>query len=748
MDGPLEQSEEAQVFGRAGDPPRRVWVVFVCFFLSGFTGLLYQTIWMRLALGGFGVNSAVVATVLTVFMLGLALGTVLAGRWTEAIERRLSWRGLQTYAAAECTVALGGCLVPILLGRGRAVLLAAGASTSVTYTLASTLLIAVALLPFCIAMGATFPAALSYLKRAAGTSRRSYAFSYLYLANVSGALLGVLLTSLVLIEVFGFRASGYIGALVNVLIVILALSVVPAAAAGHPSTPRTQSAPPTPADTVALARLTALFLTGFSALGMEVVWARLYPYFIGTFVYSFAIILATYLVATTIGSLLYRRRLLTRRTASPWSCWHWLCVTSVLPLLSASVRFEAPGPLRVIFGLGPFCTILGFLTPFLLDEHAGNDPARAGRAYGLNLLGCVLGPLLAGFVLIPAVGQRNALLLLAAPLFLFLLAAPVRTIRRAWTLGAVFAGALAVWAGTTTFEDQFPKEQVRFDHTATVVASGEGIHKRLFVNGVGMTTLTPITKMMVHFPMAHLDAPVATRIDGLVVCLGMGTSFRSLASWGGNTTVVELVPSVPTFLTYYFPDAAGLLTATDRTVRIEVDDGRRFLDRTEQRFDLITVDPPPPVQASGTSLLYSKEFFASARQRLKPKGILQVWLPWGDKETVAGVTLSLLDSFPHVRVFKSVEGWGYHYLASAAVIPSLSAEQLLSHMPAAAVRDMTEWDDTLPLEYFQKMVAGEVNPLQLLLLSQPGGGTILTDDRPVNEFFFVRRFLRAKRSDS
>ena len=726
-------------------PPRRVWVLFVCFFLSGFTGLLYQTVWMRLALGAFGVNSSVVATVLTVFMLGLALGTVVAGRWTEAIERRLRLRRLQVYAGAETTIAVGGWIVPVLLAKGRELLLAAGPATSLTYTLASALVIAAALLPFCIAMGATYPAALSYMKRSAGAAQRAYFFSYLYLANVAGALFGVLLTSLVLIEWLGFKGCGYAGALINLAIAALAWSAVPAAeAAALPSPPPAR----TRAERVgALPRMTALFLTGFCSMGMEVVWTRLYPYFIGTFVYSFAGILATYLVATALGSLRYRRRVLTRRLRGPWWCWHWLCVASMLPLLSASVRFDVPGPLRIALGLGPFCALLGFLTPYLLDEQAGNDPAQAGRAYGMNLLGCVAGPLLAGFVLIPLCGQRMALLLLAAPLFLFLLAPGVRRVRPVWTVAAVVAAAAVMWAGTTTFEDQFPPRLVRFDHTATVAVGGRGMRKLLFVNGVGMTRLTPITKMMVHFPMAHLGATRANGAaerNGLVVCLGMGTSFRSLASWGVQTTAVELVPSVPEFLSFYFPDAAELLRAPGGRARIEVDDGRRFLDRTPQRFDLITVDPPPPVEASGSSLLYSLEFLRSAGRRLTPDGILQIWLPWGDAETTAGLTLSVLQAFPHVRVFKSVEGWGHHFLASQAVIPGLSADELLRRMPAASVRDMVEWGDTPPLAYLQAMLNGEIDPQRLLLPEAPGGGTAITDDRPVNEFFFVRHYLRRK----
>ena len=107
---------------------------------------------------------------------------------------------------------------------------------------------------------------------------------------------------------------------------------------------------------------------------------------------------------------------------------------------------------------------------------------------------------------------------------------------------------------------------------------------------------------------------------------------------------------------------------------IIIDDGRRYLKRTEKKFDVIVVDPPPPVQAAGSSLLFSREFYALARQHLNPGGILQMWFP-GDDEmaTDQAVIRSIYESFPYVRCFPSVEGWGVHMLASMEPIGPLDA---------------------------------------------------------------------------
>ena len=96
------------------------------------------------------------------------------------------------------------------------------------------------------------------------------------------------------------------------------------------------------------------------------------------------------------------------------------------------------------------------------------------------------------------------------------------------------------------------------DSTATVIATGSGMDKELLVNGVGMTSLTPITKMMAHLTLASLPQPPR---NVLIICFGMGTTFRSAISWDVPVTVVELVPSVPKLFTYYHADGEQVLAS-------------------------------------------------------------------------------------------------------------------------------------------------------------------------------------------
>ena len=131
------------------------------------------------------------------------------------------------------------------------------------------------------------------------------------------------------------------------------------------------------------------------------------------------------------------------------------------------------------------------------------------------------------------------------------------------------------------------------------------------------------------------------------------------------------------------------------------------------QYDVIIIDPPPPIGAAGSSLLYSREFYTAAKKRLRPDGILQQWYPGGDLTTAASVARALKESFPYVRSFKSVAGWGVHYLASNQPIPARSATDLANRMPPAAAADLVEWGPfPTPEQQFDAVLKNEL-PIDL-----------------------------------
>jgi spermidine synthase len=733
-------------------------VLFFLFFVSGFCGLVYQVVWTRMAFASFGIITPVLSVVLSVFMLGLAVGSWAGGRWIRALMARTGLSAAFFYAGLELVIGLGAFAVPKLFAAGEHLLLASGETDSFGYLSLSALVLAASILPWCVCMGATFPFMMAYIRER--DSGNTGSFSFLYLANVLGAMSGTFMAAVVWIELWGFHHTLWLAAAGNFTIAFisacLGLEQRQSAGAAAKTDAVTVTEIAVPARTGALQGgmiKWILFSTGFIAMAMEVVWTRAFTPVLKTQVYSFAMIVFTYLGATFVGSWMYRRDLRRNRPRAAGELIAALAVTAFLPVLANDSRLvvanwiEGIDLFSAIFLLAsicPVCALLGYLTPGLIDEFASGQPAKAGKAYAINVMGCILGPLFACYFLLLHLSERHALILLGLPFFIFYFL--LRRSQTRWqcvgwglTAGVVLMASLFL---VRDFEGNLFRSEkhttIRRDYTASVISMEADGEKRLLVNGIGMTTLTPITKFMVHLPLAfHKGRPESA----LVICFGMGTTYRSALSWDIDTTAVELVPSVTKAFGFYHADAARFVN--DPNGHIIIDDGRRYLKRTDKKFDVIVVDPPPPVEAAGSSLLFSREFYDLAKQHLKPGGILQMWFP-GDKDmaTEQAVVRSIYESFPHVRCFPSAEGWGVHMLASMEPIEQLDAGQLAARLPKRAQQDLLEWNAVKDAPaYLAGVLTNEYFVPNLL---NPDPDLQITDDKPFNEYFLLRHFEESR----
>jgi spermidine synthase len=732
---------------------------FSFFVASGFCGLVYEVIWLRLAMASFGVTAALVSIVLSIFMAGLGLGAWITGL---LMRKHLAPAfALRLYGFAELLIGISSLAVPYELKLGRSLLLssASGVWQSSNYYVLGGVWIAVTLIPWCACMGSTFPLLMAVMRAQSPRSDSQRTFSYLYLANVLGAAAGTLASAFVLIEFLGFTKTLLVAGSLNAALagsaVVLSFFVAPpSASADTPIAAFDHGA------TDGMSRggiLALLFISGLVSMGMEVVWIRQLTPYLGNVVYAFSGILAVYLLATFIGSRAYRSWIRSRRIGDSASRWSSLALAAVIPLIGADplMPFRLHGlelggvRLATIVW---FCAMTGFLTPLLLDAWSGGDPQRAGSGYAVNLLGSIVGPLLAGFCLLPWVGERRALALLALPLFVAAGVIAFRKSRDVLPGGrsglqprvqfvVMSLAAILIYAISHDYESKFSQREVRRDYAATVIATGSGFGRELLVNGTGMTWLTPVTKYMSHLPLAMMSRPAQ---KGLVICFGMGTSFRSMLSWGISTTSVDLIPSVPALFGYFHPDAASLLKS--QQARIVVDDGRRFLDSSNESYDVIVVDPPPPPTAPASSLLYSREFYEIVKQHLAPGGILETWYPasQGDFATAASIAKALSDSFPHVRAFFSVDSFGIHFLASMEPMPMRSSATLASRLPSAAAADFVEWGPEADVQkQFQRILERQV-PIANIVALAPHA-PLLRDDEPINEYYLLRSWFHVHR---
>ena len=548
------------------------WFLFLVFFGSGCCALLYQVVWTRLAFASFGIIAPVLSVVISVFMLGLSAGAWAGGKWIDSLVRKTGCSALLFYALAELMIGIGGLSVPKLFAAGEQLLLSSGQMDSFRYLSLSALVLGFSILPWCFFMGATFPFMMAYVRER--DPRSADSFSYLYLANVLGAMTGCLLTAILLVEILGFAHTLWTAAIINFAI---------AATSGYLAWRRPRGASETdpPAKSKIRRKSAAsgtrrrvikwiLFSTGFSAMAMEVIWARAFTPIMTTQVYSFALIIFAYLGATFFGSLLYRRDLRKGSVRSTASLISVLSIASFLPIVCNDVRFltntaNFAGYLSasvLLLSICPLCAALGYLTPSLIDEYSLGDPAAAGRAYAINVTGCILGPLAASYVLLPWLGERYGLVVLGLPFLAFSLfgTGALSTWYR-WgsrlTASAVLIWSLFYSVDLAALVSRMGwRAEIRRDYAASVISAGEGLSKALLVNGVGVTGLVPITKFMAHLPLAfHTGKPEST----LVICFGMGTSYRSALSWDIETTVVELVPSVRDAFAFFHADAQQVL---------------------------------------------------------------------------------------------------------------------------------------------------------------------------------------------
>jgi spermidine synthase len=749
-------------------------VVLALFVASGAAGLIYQVVWSRELVLVFGNTTQAVATIVTAFMAGLGFGSLVGGRLADT-----SLRPLRLYGLVELAVAAMAALLPfafsglaeVYRGVWPSLVERPGQLAGVRFALA---LAAVA--PATFLMGMTLPLLTRYLVRS--LDEAGARLGELYAANTVGAMAGTLLGGFVLIEFLGLHLTSYLAVGLNLAAGLGALALSrrweaspdPAPAAAR-SERRARPEVPRAFRPRRRAVLAATFVSGFVSLALEVLWTRMLAEGTGSSIYIFTTILAIFLFGIALGSFLYRRF---SRPAGERLGTLGLCLAGVGVLAQATVVLgsgmvgHVPFVVRTVAVLLPATVLMGYAFPLagrLATPSAEAAGGSVGLLYAANTGGSILGSFGAAFVLAGTLGTNGSILLLGglnllagAALFA---ADPVgRTqagagSRRAGPgRGRVVAAAMAGLAvlGLVASSLDLPVTRTRTqnvlrrtglpvthaeDELATVdTVGGPARGRRLLVGGVGMTSLTVDTKLMGYLSKAL--RPEAE--DFLVIAFGMGGTYRSGLQLGLRTDAVELSPTVPSRMPVFFPDGERFLHHPKG--RVIVSDGRNYVRLSRETYDIVAVDPAPPVESAGSVVLYTREFLTEGKARLRPGGVFMLWIPYA---------LPLDDFKEHVRTFAGVFGHarlvfspgrhGVFMFGSDAPLEFAEPNVRKVLGAPAAISDLNDVPDHPPTD--ADGWVEEVRRSQWLaddqLRSFLGAGPEITDDRPRSEYFLWRR---------
>jgi spermidine synthase len=251
-----------------------------------------------------------------------------------------------------------------------------------------------------------------------------------------------------------------------------------------------------------------------------------------------------------------------------------------------------------------------------------------------------------------------------------------------------------------------------------------------------MSSIVVETKLMAYIP--KIARPAAQ--DFLDICFGVGSTFRSGILLGMHTDAVDLSPSVPRMMPVFYDDAEQFLH--NPLARVVTADGRNYVRLTSRKYDLISVDPPPPIQTAGAAVLYSREFYADAHRALKPNGLMLQWLYFGiDLDQLREHVRTFRAEFPHVLILIHLDDAAIYMLGSDAPITWDAATVSRILESPAAKADMAGASDSasLPAQPWAETLAG-MHWLQDDEVDRfAGAGAAITDDHPLTEYYLLHQ---------
>ncbi|MET3911261.1 spermidine synthase [Bradyrhizobium sp. S3.3.6] len=730
---PAVQDEAASAPARQAASYR--WALVPIVTASGFAGLGYEIVWTRQLSLALGTEMMAVLGVIAGFFGGLALGAFALDR---PIRRSKSpWR---VYAVLEAIIAVWGLIsVWLLPAAGRALSPLLGTEPAPALLWAGSLALpTLVLLPATMAMGGTLAALERMMRQARGEARVT---AGVYGANTAGALAGTLASTFLLIPALGFSGTLISLAGVNTFCALAALAFGFAADKADAGDQRPQR--------IQVLRLTiTLFATGLLGITFEVLVVRLAAQVMEDTVYTFAGLLAAYLLGTAAGSLLWQR---TGRDAQDENLRGLLAATALACIATAALapyagRLVETTAFADVFGELAVAIAL-FLVPAtamgalfgLLAQRVSDQRGSVGTAVGINSLGACIAPLVAAQVLIPAFGAWTALLAVALG---YLLLLPAGRSALLWSAAPALS-ALILWLDPAPSLTRAPPGGALLAvregpmATASVVDDAAGT-RYLEVNGhfrMGGTSSTRSDYRQAMLPLLLHEAPHRALFLGI----GTGATMVGGAQMPGvSVRGVELSREVVELLPWFVnpPPASA--------PRVTVADARRYVAADTGQHDVIIADLFHPA-LDGSGALYTVEHFTAVKRRLAAGGIFCQWLPLYqlDLPSLRAIVRGFLEVYP------DGSAWLNHYSVRTpmlALIGTRDGGHLDTDALAARLHDPATARVIRPLGFEAPIdLLGQYLGGPRSLSAFAGQGPRNTDDYPFVTFD-ARRNVRALRA--
>ncbi len=690
--------------------------LLLLFIVSGFAGLIYQSVWSQYLGLVLGHAAYAQTLVLAIFMGGMAIGA-----WFVS-QRTPSWRRLiYGYAIVEGLIGIVGLsfqgFFEFYTDFSQQIALPAIGEASIAH-LYQWITAGLLILPQSLLLGATFPLlSAGYLRVA--PREDGQVLGGLYFSNSLGAALGALLTTFLLLPAFGLPGTVMTAGILNILVAVGAWAVSKAMDEGAGTAASAVPAARSEGGIVPNERLryltkvmlAATAISGATSFVYELGWIRMLNQALGTTIHSFELMLTAFILGLAFGGLWIRRR--SGRIADPIRYVGYaqvlmgIAALMSIPVFAQSFRWvgwlmEALGRTSngyVLFEIGtaaisllvmfPAAFFAGMTLPLFTMSllRAGADERAIGRIYAANTLGAIAGVAVMVHVLVPLMGVKLSVTLAAAVdallgLYLLHIALAGRRVSRG-VYAAAGALAVALVASSllgrvdpsvqtsgvfrTGRIDTDPSTRVIYlndGKTATISVSyyEKTSFMKISTNGKPDAAMTPISA----FPSSD---EVTMLLTGLMPVLAHPDPQEvAIIGWGSGLSTHTLLGSpVPQQVDTIEIEKAmyeGAKLFGERVERaykdprskVRFEDARTFFSTGKRQYDVIVSEPSNP-WISGVANLFTQEFYRFLKEHLKDDGVVVQWLQIyeTDNNLVSTILAALAQEFPHVQLYLTNE---------------------------------------------------------------------------------------------